>query len=233
MRFFRAVRAQASAFHSLAADFAAAFGLARSEKADDVGHVAAADEQASAIGGVVEHLRDPANGLRLDLAGHGREQPRSAIGIHGGSEQFAQCADGRGRRGDVTPEARMRIETGNGRRAGRQRDPATPPDLRPARGRERSASSALSNCRRRFARGHRPLRNRVKEIGDAIDELMTGGAKLIWSDVQRRCALCEFQFLAWGASLKFYWTVAVAGFPILAATGWLAVAAVFASRTIV
>ena len=84
--------------------------LPRSKKADEVRHVTAADKQASTIHGITQHLGDPANRLPFDFARHRRKQPRSNIGVDCGGQQLTQCADGRSRRSDVSPEARMAIE---------------------------------------------------------------------------------------------------------------------------
>ena len=60
--------------------------------------------------GVVEQFGDPANCLCFNFAGHGGKKPCADILIHGGGKQVAKQSDRRGRRSDISPEARMRIE---------------------------------------------------------------------------------------------------------------------------
>ena len=178
VRLLRSVRAQPRAIHALRSNIAPALCLARREKADHVGHVAAADEKASAIGWIVEHLRDPANALRLDLARHRRQQPRSAIGVRRCRQQFAQYTDRRGRRGDISPEARVYVKTGmiekQASRAVQQLPRAGALSWQRTTGIQR-----FTYGRRRFARSYRPLRKRVKKIGDAVHQLMPGDAKVV------------------------------------------------------
>src|SRR5271155_1811995 len=67
----RAVGAQAGSTHTLLAYFPPCFCLPRNEKADDVCHIAATDEQTTTIGWVTQELGHPADRLRFNLAGHG------------------------------------------------------------------------------------------------------------------------------------------------------------------
>ena len=83
---------------------------ARGEQADDVGHVAAADEQAAAVGRVADELGDPADGLRLDLRGRRRQRPGAHVRIDRRRQEIAEHADRRRRRRDVAEEARMGVE---------------------------------------------------------------------------------------------------------------------------
>ncbi len=69
--FFGAVDAETCTVGAFGADAGAGLCLTGGVEADEVSHVAAADEETAAIGGVVDHLGDPADGLGFDLAGHG------------------------------------------------------------------------------------------------------------------------------------------------------------------
>ena len=96
MGFFGAVNAKACAVHAFGADVPACLGLTGGEEADEVGHVAATDEESPAVGGVAEHFGYPADGLGFDLACHGREWPGSDVWVDGCGEEFGEDADGGG-----------------------------------------------------------------------------------------------------------------------------------------
>lgn len=182
-----AVKTQACVVHAAGADIEGSFGLARGEEADKVGHVAAADEEASAVDGVADHFGDPANGLGFDFAGYGGEIPRAAVGIDGSSEQIGECADGSGGGGDVSPEARVAVEkrvieeercgaVEEGRGIGalfRER----------ARGVEKVADGGG-----RFGGIDGAVWKRIEKRGDAIDELVAEGAELFGRECEGRGA---------------------------------------------
>ena len=83
---YTSVRAQASPANSFGPYIPLRLCLPCCKKADKVGHVTPAHKQASAIYGITQHLGDPANCLRLDLACHGRKQPSSNVGVDCGGQ---------------------------------------------------------------------------------------------------------------------------------------------------
>src|SRR5206468_8221150 len=66
------------------------FRRARRQKADQVRHVAATEEQAAAAIRVADEGSDPSYGLGLDLRSSGREYPRADIRVHGRGEKVAK-----------------------------------------------------------------------------------------------------------------------------------------------
>ena len=82
----------------------------RGEKANKVGHVAAADNQPAAITRVAHQLRDPADRLLFDRTRDRGERPSANIRVDRRSEEFAERANGRRRRGNIAPKARMTIQ---------------------------------------------------------------------------------------------------------------------------
>src|SRR5271168_1868067 len=70
VRFRGAIGAQTASTHALLAYVPPCLCLPRSEKADDVCHIAATDKQTAAIGWVAQKLGYPADRLCFDLAGH-------------------------------------------------------------------------------------------------------------------------------------------------------------------
>ena len=82
----------------------------RREQADDIGHVAAADEQAAAARGISNQLGDPADGLRFDLGRGRRQSPRTDVRVQGGGQEVRKDSDRSWRRRDVAEEPRMCVE---------------------------------------------------------------------------------------------------------------------------
>ena len=193
MSFFGAVDSKASAVHAFGAYVPACFGLAGGEEADEVGHVAAADKEASAVGGIAEHLGDPADGLGFDLACHGREWPGSDVGVDGCSEEFGENADGGGRTGDVSPEARVAVEE-----RVVEEEIGCLIEKRCGVGallRDRAVGvEGLPDCSWCFGGSDEALRKRVQQRRDLVDELMSESLKLAGTHGERRCAsVCCFQ----------------------------------------
>ena len=88
----------------------AGFCRARSEKTDEVRHVAAAHEQPSAVDRKFDELGNPPHRLRFNFGGHRRQLPRAYVLIDGRRKKIAQHAE-RGRTGgDVREKARMTVE---------------------------------------------------------------------------------------------------------------------------
>jgi hypothetical protein len=113
MRFDRRVHAEPAARASGDAVLPyvpAGLGRTRGEEANDVCHVAAADEQPPAIDRVADELGDPSHRLCLDLGRRRREVPGANVRVQRGGEKVAEHTDRGWRRGDVAEEARMRIE---------------------------------------------------------------------------------------------------------------------------
>src|SRR5262249_61207902 len=85
--------------HAILAYTPARFGSARSWQADEIRHVAAADEQAATIYGVANELCDPSDGLRLDLGGSWRERPCANVRVYRCGQKVPENPDRcRGRR---------------------------------------------------------------------------------------------------------------------------------------
>ena len=146
------------------------------EEADDVRHVAAADEQSAAIDGVADERGDPAHRLRLDLGGGRRQRPRAHVGVHRRGEKIAENPDRRRWRGDVAEKTRVAVEQRvleeQLRRPFQQR-----PRLHPRfRKRPRQVQRA-AHRRRRFVAGHRSVRQRLEEIRQLIHEPMAQRAE--------------------------------------------------------
>src|ERR1019366_6265850 len=145
--------------------------LAYGEKANNVGHVSAADEQPPAIDGIAQQFGDPANGLSLNFARHWGEQPCTDVGIHRGSEQIAKRADWCRRRGDISHEARMCVEkTMIKQQIGGLRE-----QLRGIAAMLRQGAISrerLTHDRRRFGWRHWPFVKRIEETGDAVNQFV-------------------------------------------------------------
>lgn len=90
-------------------DFRSAGGPSRHE-ADEVGHIAAAHEQPSALDGITNERRDPPHRLRFELGRSRRERPCADVRVHRGGEEIAKDSNRGGRRRDVVEEARMSVE---------------------------------------------------------------------------------------------------------------------------
>ena len=113
VRFGRAVHAQPAARiagDAVLAHVPAGLRRARGQEADEVRHVAAADEQPAAVDRVADELGDPSHGLRFDLGGGRRQRPGADVRVHGRGEKVAENPDRRRRRGDVPEEARVPVE---------------------------------------------------------------------------------------------------------------------------
>ena len=151
----------------------------RGQEADDVGHVAAAHEQAAAVRRVADELGDPAHRLRFDLGRGRRQRPGADVRVHRRREQIAEHADRRRRRRDVAEEARMPVEQRvleqQLRRLLEQRPrvdarlPAAGPSGRAPRARPRATRRASRAARHRFEEGrhlvHEPMPERAKRRG--------------------------------------------------------------------
>ena len=143
-------------------------GRASRDEADEVRHVAAADQQPAAAGGKPDQLGDPPHGLRFDLGRERRQPPRPDVLVERGGQEIAEHPDRRGTRRDVAEEARMPVEervveeqsggfahqpagVGAGRRK-RLLCPERPPDAPPAIRRASPARRAPSPVDRRSHR---------------------------------------------------------------------------------
>ena len=89
--------------HAFGAQVPIGARAARGEGADDVAHVAAAHEQATAVGGIAQKLGHPAHRLGLDLGRRGHQVPGRDVGADRGREEVRQHAHGCGRASDVAP----------------------------------------------------------------------------------------------------------------------------------
>ena len=129
---------------------------ARREEADQVRHVAAADQQAAAVAGIADQLGDPADGLHFDLGRRRRQQPRADVRVERRREQVAEDADRRGRRGDVAEEPRVAVEERVIRRSA-----------------ARSTSSSAAGSRR-HSPGSDPFRSSASRMADGDSSRVTG-----------------------------------------------------------
>jgi hypothetical protein len=156
------------------------------EEADEVGHVAAADEDAAAVGWVAEEIGDPADGLGFDFRAHGAEDPGADVGVDGGGHEVREGANGGCRGGNVAGEERVAVvegvvlqklprgvDGGFGGLAGFG---------------ERGVAEGGADLGGRFAGGEFGLREGAVEIGDLIDETMPGGAELLRVHIEQRPA---------------------------------------------
>ncbi len=109
---FRSTRRRAAAPRAAQPGARTSAGLrgAGGEEADEVRHVAAAHQQAVAVGGKPNQLGDPADGLRFDLGGDRRQPPGADVLVDRRRQQIAERADRRGARRDVAEESRMSVE---------------------------------------------------------------------------------------------------------------------------
>ena len=166
------------------------FGRASGEEADEVRHVAAADQQPAAAGGKPDQLGNPPHGLPFDLGRERRQPPRPDVLVERGRQEIAEHPDRRGARGDVAEKARMPVEervveqqpgrladqpagVGAGRRK-RLLGPERPPDFR-----------------RRFVWRDQPVGQLRQPIGDLVDEAMSDLPELAGLHVERRLPLSE------------------------------------------
>ena len=85
-------------------------GSARREEADEVRHIAPADQQSAAIDGIANELCDPSHGLALDLGSGWRECPCANVRVQRGREKVPENPDRRWRGGNVSKEARVSVE---------------------------------------------------------------------------------------------------------------------------
>ena len=83
---------------------------ARSQEADEVRHIAAAEEQPTATDRIANELGDPSYGLGLDLGGGWRERPCADVRVYSRGEKITENPKRRRRRGDVSEETRVSIE---------------------------------------------------------------------------------------------------------------------------
>ena len=97
---------------ALLADVPAGHRGAGSQEAREIGHIAAAQEQAAAVGRVADELRKPSNDLAFDFGGHGSQFPGADIRIYGSGQQLRKHTDGRRTGCDVAIETRMAVEKG-------------------------------------------------------------------------------------------------------------------------
>src|SRR6476469_4530806 len=77
------------------------------QEAREIGHIAAAQEKAAAVGGVAHKLREPSNYLAFDFGSHGSQFPGADIRVYGGSQQVCKHSDGSSARCDVAVKTRM------------------------------------------------------------------------------------------------------------------------------
>lgn len=80
------------------------------QEARQVGHVAAADEQTAAIGGIADKLCEPSNNLCFDFGGHRGKLPGADVRVHRGGQQVRKHSNGSRTRRDVAVETRMAVE---------------------------------------------------------------------------------------------------------------------------
>src|SRR5688500_15041316 len=81
------------------------------KKAYDVRHVATAHEQATGVDRVANQLRHPPDRLQLDFGCGRRQSPCAEVGVHSRGKHFTKDAYWCRRRGDVTEESRMSVES--------------------------------------------------------------------------------------------------------------------------
>ena len=74
------------------ADIPAGLRLTGSEEADEIGHVAAADQQSAASGRIANQLGDPPDGLRFDFRRRRCQDERPDIRVDGRCEKIAEDA---------------------------------------------------------------------------------------------------------------------------------------------
>jgi hypothetical protein len=175
MRLDRCVHAKpASRISSdaLPANIPAGFRRARGQEADQIRHVAAADQQTAALDRVADERGDPSHRLRLDLGGGRRQHPRADVGVHRRGEKVAENADRRGWRGDVPEKAGVGIEQRviEQQLCGLfQQGPWIHPQLR-----ERASEvERVAHHRGRFVMRDRTTRQGVEEICDPVHESMS------------------------------------------------------------
>ena len=151
------------------------------KKPNKVGHVSPAYEQPLAVNWVADQLGDPADRLSFDLSCHRCQHPRADVRIGGGREQIAEDSDWGGRRRDVTPEPGMAVEQ---RVVEYQTCGLLKQALRVGSviGELVLRAQSLTHHGGRFPGRHGPLRQRGKEIGDSIDELVSQASKLLRGD---------------------------------------------------
>ena len=165
-------------------------GLRRTgrDEADEVGHVAAADQQPAAARRKTNQLGNPSDRLPFQF-GRERRQPRcSHVLVQSGRQKIAEHPDRRGAGGDVAEKARVRVEErmveeqpgrfahqppggGAGRRK-RLLRPERPPEIR-----------------RRLVTHDRPIRQTRQSIGDLVDEAMTDLPELVRRHLEWRLPL--------------------------------------------
>ena len=160
------------------------FRFAGDDEGDDVGHVAAADEDAIPLSRQAHELRKPANYFVLDLGGDGRQRPRAAIWIHRRGEEIGERANRRSRRRDVAPEARAAIVCRllEERLAEFLQHRC---DVGPLLG-HFQASQFLAQCIGQQRRRRRCRRQVRVEVGDRIDQRVSDLPKLVGRHVGRR-----------------------------------------------
>ncbi len=160
-------------------NFVAGLGAPRREEPEHVCHVAAADHQAAASVTVTSNVADqfgnPAYRLGLDLGRHRREVPQPDIGIDRGGQHVGQRAEGSGGGGDVAEEAWMpvvqRIVEQQRRRRVEQRRCGL------ACLREPAGSDQLPRRVEIEGTADRPVRQRLIEVRDLVDEPVSGVAE--------------------------------------------------------
>ena len=158
------------------------------DDADEVGHVAAADQQAAAARRIANQLGNPADSLPFDL-GRERRQPRgSNVLVQSGCQKIAEHPDRRRAGSDIAEKARMSVEERmveeqrgrfahqpRGAGAGRRKRP-----LRPERPPE---------IRRRLVMHDGSIRQLRQAIGDLVDEAMTDLPELLRRHLEWRLPL--------------------------------------------
>jgi len=70
----------------------ASLRCAGSQEAREIGHIAAAQEKAAAVGGVADELGDPSNYLAFHFGSHGSQVPGADIRVYRSGLQVCRSA---------------------------------------------------------------------------------------------------------------------------------------------
>jgi hypothetical protein len=160
-------------------------GTPGDEKTDEVGHVAAADQQSAAVGGIAKQSGYLPDNIRFHLAGKGRELPGSHVAVDRGSQKVSKNSDRCSRGSDVAPEPGVSvvqrvIEEFPG-------DPAE--QLLQTRVTSSDDSRFIEDAadvRWRVRKRDSSGRNRSQKTGNLINQEMTQASELRRRHVQRR-----------------------------------------------
>ena len=171
--FCRGVDTQARATgDALLANVPAGLRGAGSQEAGEIRHVAAAQQQAAAIGRVADELREPSNYLDFHFGGHGSQFPGADIRVYGSGQQVGKHTDGSGAGCDVAVETRMAVEKGVLKQqigGFRNSTPGSLPSSGSARVAAKAARTSSGDSRGRdWMRAHGS-----QKAGDTINEFVT------------------------------------------------------------